>query len=125
MKRLICLLLLVLSVTSFARLRSVKITASGGSPIPTSYDISDSQSAAVVCEAARHLMVLNETSARIAMMAIVSTSSPSDTSKDQLYVIGGAAAAWDFLPIATGATVFLRSDSGAAITTGTVEIMCW
>ncbi len=125
MRKIIVLILMVACMTSFARLRSVKVCGTPGNPIPNSYDLSDPQSATMQCEGVRHLMVWNETGSRIRVHPVKTTATPSDSVPDFVWVPATSQAAWDFLPVADDSTIFIRSDESAITDTKCVDITCW
>lgn len=112
MKKLqIFLLSCFLCSASFAGF--VKITASGGSPIPTAYSTSDSQSAALTARASKGLTIHNQTGSQIAYSRGESDAAPS---ADDGVVPGGAVVTRDNFGISNNSVIFIRSDSGLAIT---------
>ncbi len=119
MTRHIMLLASLVFAAQVSAIESFKITASGGSPIPTAYSTSDTQSKVKTgLRYKSQVCVYNSTASVIAINIDNGDSStaPSADAKD-IYV-----------PASTGACagppvssrVYLRSDSGSTITSGTV-----
>jgi len=103
---------------------TVTITATGGASIPIAYDSSDSQSLVLsgLDSIRTHLCVINGTSSEIAVSVDGKvTNIPPAT--DTLLLDGSQSGCLDVIGI--GPKVYLRSDSGAPITSGTVKIMVW
>ncbi len=123
MKKLI-LIALVVSNFAFAALNK-KVTATGGSPITTTYN-TGSQSLVLtgLTGSIRHVSVFNATSDVIAFT--VGHPSPAfapANDVDDTYLVPNTGFVLD--DIGTAAQVFLRSDSGASITSGKVYLKAW
>lgn len=104
--------------------RSKKITASGGSPIPTTYGTSSQSLVLSDVAYADHLMIINETGGRIAVQVKNNDAVNAPSSGDgELYCFANGITAFDDCYISQ--TIYIRSDSGSAITSGSVEIMVW
>ena len=126
MKFLAALLLFAVTVTaSAAPILNKKVVASGGSPIPASYS-TGSQSLVLteLNSSIRHIAVFNSTSSVIAFTVAHPSPAfaPANDAKDY-YVPAGVGLTLD--EIGTTQQLFVRSDSGSAITSGNVYIQAW
>ena len=104
------------------------ITASGGSPIPIAYDANDSQSKVMICGSSQEVEVINNTTTLLALGLKEGDILPTS---DYAFVLAGPNAGRVFLKgnqnqvIGNNTAVYIRSTSGAAITSGTVAISCF
>lgn len=102
--------------------RAVQITASGGSPIPASYDANDSQSKAQECQG-NVIEVQNETDTKLVIGLGTSSAIPV---KDLKYVPAGPGS-WTIVKPKGGASsgqyLYVKS-AGSAITSGTYTVTC-
>jgi hypothetical protein len=103
--------------------RSIKITASGGSPIPTTYTTNSQSRVFIDIAYADRLMVINETGGRVAVNVSANSTTPPSTGDGELFCFANGITTYDELAVSQ--TIYLRSDSGSTITSGTVEIMVW
>lgn len=107
--------------------KSNKITCSSTN-IPTGFSHANSASLVLTGIAyAVHLAVINETTSRIAINYTHGDSASSPTVVDAYVPAGGtgsfSAIALDELKLSS--VVFIKSDTGSAISSGTVEIFVW
>lgn len=124
------LILALLAGGAFADSKSVTITASSGSPIPTAYSTgAQSQVTTSVGTSAFKggLMVINATSTNICFdtMNNDAVTLPDGTRE---VCVPSAAQALSFSPsdrFPIGKTTYLRSASGSTITSGTVTFIYW
>lgn len=125
MKFLIALFFLFATLSHAAPVLNRKITASGGSPIPSSYT-TGSQSLVLteLTGSVRHVAVFNNTASVVAFTVAHPSPAfaPSNDQKDY-YVPPGVGLTLD--EIGTSTQLFLRSDSGSTITSGTVYVQAW
>lgn len=96
--------------------------------IPTGFSHSSAASLVLTGIAyAVHLAVINETTSRIAINYTHGDATSSPTTVEAYVPAGGAssfsAIALDELKLSS--TVFIKSDSGSAISSGTVELFVW
>lgn len=107
--------------------RAKLITASGGSPIPTTYSSSDPQSKVLTCPASKEVEVLNDTSEKLALGFKGEDAIPSE---DYSIIISGPDAVRVYrqdpqnVVIGNGTVVYIRS-LGAPIITGEVAVSCF
>jgi len=104
---------------------SVRIVASGGSPIPVANTVGDSQSEVLTSVKNRtHILIINDT---LDMVAVVPASPDTDLApaadEVDIYVPPMSAIALD--GIAAGPRVYLRADDGSPLTSGEVLIKVW
>lgn len=127
MKSLFAVLVL-LSFTAHA-LQTRKITASAGMPIPTSYSATDAQSLVWdTPNSESHLLINNTSSSAVA--CYVKTDDSTVAPNPALDVISEeipvpATTAYMFDGLKTSERVYCRSDSGSAITSGTLILARW
>lgn len=125
MKFLTALFFLFATISHAAPVLNKKITASGGSPIPATYS-TGSQSLVLteLSGSVRHIAVYNDTSSAVAFTVAHPSAAfaPTNDEKD-FYVPAGVGLTLD--DIGTTAQLFLRSDSGSTITSGTVYVQAW
>lgn len=114
------LFIFLVSITLHAK--SGQIVAGGGSPIPQLYDASDSQTQGVTCNSSKRVMIHNETSDRLAWGVGTLTEAPST---DEGFVIANFTVARDGMNVSSNNVIYIRSDSGSDITSGTVSVECW
>lgn len=114
-------------INSQAFWKTVRITASGGSPIPASFDHLDSQSliATGLTGGTAHMGV-NQTGSAVVLNCQTpdATSPPPDDGDKHVYfpAINPAALAFDSAPHQS--VCYLRGDGGA-VTAGTFELYIW
>lgn len=117
--KIISALLFFLPTICFAA--GTQITASGGSPIPTAFSASNSQSRVMECKG-NVVEVLNQTSSVLAVGMGTSSAVPGF---DYLFVPSGPASGNVFKPKGgVGSYIYIRS-AGSAITSGTVQVSCY
>ena len=102
--------------------KAAKITASGGSPVPTTFSLSDSQTQLLTCDGSRNLMIQNDSDFRIAWGIGTLTRLPIQIAG---YVIPGTSIVRDLNWIGTDNIIFIQSDTGGSITTGLFLAECW
>lgn len=100
----------------------VKITASGGAPIPVAYDSANSQSAALTTSATKHIAIQNKTAGDIAYSRGEAGTAPS---KDEGICQAGAACVKDGFNMSNRGVLYIRSDTGGTITAEDVVIEIW
>jgi hypothetical protein len=113
---------------AFNRITSKYVTAgSGSSNIPTAYSTSLANSLVMTGLSGNgysHIMVLNNTTAMISLLSTESSSSaPSSSTNQKMYVSASGTGAWDDVSVFDA--VYLQSESGSSLTSGTVQIMVW
>ena len=116
------ILFLILLSPLLALAGGTQITASGGSPIPTSFSASNTQSQVQECQG-NVIEIMNETSTKLAVGLATSGSAPST---DYKYVPSGPLS-WSIIKpkggSSSGTYIYIRS-AGSAITSGTVTVSC-
>lgn len=123
MKIFLLTILLSTQVFGFA-VTSKKVTATGGSPIPTSYSSSNSQSLALQDLASKaKICVINDTTSRIAFNVDAPDTpvAPANDERD-VYLPAGAFICMDLIGL--GKRVYIRSDE-LAIVAGRVMLTTW
>lgn len=124
MKRLAALFLVLFTCTTFA-VSSIKVTGTGGSPIPTTYDITG-QSLVLkgLPSTLLHFCAFNDTASRVAFRLDHDSPAyaPTNDIRD-VYIPAGTGVCFD--NIAVMRQIFLRSDSGSTITSGSVYVHAW
>lgn len=124
MKKLLLFLALTCNALAFAK--GTAITASGGSPIPTAFSTSDSQSKVIECQG-NVVEILNLTETALAYGFGRTASVPSF---DFAYTLPGSTTVGSGVLVkplggmSSGDYVFIRS-MGSAITSGTVLVSCY
>lgn len=119
MKNLFLFLFSVLSAGALAT--GTQITASGGSPIPTAFSASNSQSKVMECKG-NVVEILNQTTAVIAVGMGTTSAVPGF---DFLFVPGGPSSGNVFKPKGgVGSYIYIRS-AGTSVTSGTVQVSCY
>ena len=117
--------LLFFSLNSFGLAKL--ITASGGSPIPTAFSVSDTQSNVLVCGITRELEIDNDTGSALFIGFKDSGTLPSF---DYAFILSGPKSGRVFRReppenvFGNGTAVYIRSASGSPITSGTVAVTC-
>ena len=103
--------------------KAVKVTASGGSPIPTAFSSGSSQSRIIQnLSGYSHAVVVNSTSSDVAVNFGNDASAPGDDTGN-VYIPPGAGVVLDNVRIS--GSVYLKSDSVSTITSGTVKVSLW
>jgi hypothetical protein len=135
------LLLLIVSVAAVAEITSGGIvlgsrnSLSGANFIPVTYQ---RNSAGVVGtlltnltaygqSPRTHLMVLNRTDCLLSIVPAISENGlpviPSQSTVNKLYIVSGAAGAWDNISLFTN--LFVKSEDSGSCTSGSVESSAW
>jgi len=71
-----------------------------------------------------HIAVLNQTLADISLVTSEDTSTaPSSTSGEKLYVASGGGAAWDDISVFDA--IYVMSESGSSVISGKVKVTVW
>jgi len=118
MHRVLALLLLIPIFSLAGPPSSFKITASGGSPIPTAYSAANTQSLAKSgLRYQRWLCVYNSTGSVIAVNTNGTTTLAPTADVGDIYMPAGVGRC---LEVDGLNTVYIRSDSGSTITSGVV-----
>lgn len=99
------------------------------SSLPTAFDATDTQSCAITCRSGSELVVMNETTDRLAVGICYGCS--STPTEDFAYIPGGTDAGRVFKPtggkpyvMPSNSLVCVRVTDGSAATSGSVEIDC-
>lgn len=94
--------------------------------IPTSYSTAAGSLVFVVPPSSKHIKLINETTCSLAVNAFYQNSVPSNTDSHNMYS-GSTTVMKGFISddIYVGGTMYLRSNCGSPITTGTVTIEVW
>lgn len=113
---------------AFNRVASAYITAgSGASNIPNYYTPSLTGSlvkTGLANQGYSHLMVLNNTAAMLSLISSESSSTaPANDTAQKMYVSASGTGTWDDISVFDN--LYMQSESGASITSGTVQIMVW
>lgn len=93
--------------------KTAKTVASGGSPIPTTFGTGSQSRVMTGLSKYGHIIAFNSCDDAIAINFTYGTT-PSNTDPANIYLPGGTGIALDNVPV--GANVYIRSDSGVAIT---------
>lgn len=119
MKRLLLALFLA---SQLAYAAGSQVTASGGSPIPTAFSVSDTQSQVRLCSG-NVVEILNQTASVLAIGFGTSTSVPGT---DFTFIPPGPAAGHTIKPKGgiSGNYVYIRS-AGSSTTSGSVQVSCY
>ena len=117
--RLILILLLV-PFSLYAE-KSGQIDASVNT-IPIAFDNADAGSKSIQCSYGQHVMIQNETADRIAWGFGLVGTEPTTVHG---FVVANNTVAKDGVTFSDGNYFYVRSDSGAPITVGTVSVECW
>lgn len=108
-------------------IRSRKVTASVGLPIPTSYSITDGKSWVLseIPGVYKHIKIINATASVIACHHNNSskTAAPANDDGHDTYHLASGGAIYDNESV--GANIFCRSDSGSTITSGSYYVEIW
>lgn len=146
MKKLISLVAVLFlsawSATNGNMPSSVSVVATSAKPIPTSFTTllpgfastlasagSSTQSLVLTGVSGNnysHLMVLNNTGSSVAVSLSPYSNprvTPGDTGSSVLYVLPNTNSAWDDITVFDN--VYIRSNKGATITSGNVDVMVW
>lgn len=116
------LLIVLLMVPQFSWAAARHVTASGGSPIPTAYSASNSQSQIVEC-AGNTIKILNQTESVLFFGFGRASAAPE---LDLSFVPPGPGAGHTIRPDGgpgSGVYLYIRAPAGA-VTSGTVEVSC-
>lgn len=116
-------LLILLFLPGLLLGKGTSITASGGSPIPTAFSISNTQSQIQECQG-NVIEVLNQTTAVLAMGFGTVTAAPGFTFT---FIPPGPASGHSIKPkggSGAGTYVYLKS-AGSSITSGTAQVSCY
>lgn len=104
--------------------RTSKTTASGGSPIPTSFGTGSQSRVMTGLSKYGHIAIFNGCEDEAVAVNFSFGSTPTDGNSANVYIPGGIGLVLDNVPV--GANVYLRSDTGAPITTAcSVFITVW
>lgn len=122
--------LLNLIFNAMAIWQTVTITASGGSPIPTSYTTSSTQSKVLTgpngagTASSVGISIINHTGSRICVDWVSGSlsSAPSSPNSTEFCLSDGEALLQDSMHVEMGNAIYLRSASGSAITSGFTQI---
>ena len=120
MKTLLLVIAFLLAMNAFGK--GTQITASGGSPIPSSYSAVNTQSQVQVCDG-NVVEILNQTSTVLGVAFGTSSTAPST---DYAFVPGGPASGNVIRPdngFDSNTYVYIRGVS--SITSGTVQVSCY
>jgi len=127
MRKVLFLVVLGLSLNSQALWKTVRITASGGNPIPGSFDHLDSQSLIVtgLTGGTAHAGV-NQTGSELVLncQTADTTSPPADVSDKNIYFPAANPSALFFDAAPHQTVCYLRGESGA-VTAGTYDFYIW
>jgi hypothetical protein len=103
--------------------KTAKIVATGGAPIPISFNAADPQSKVLAdLSSYGHILIFNGCTGTIAVNANY-TAQPTDNNTGNIYVNASTGLVLDNIPV--GSSVFIRSDSGAPLSGCTVLVTVW
>lgn len=120
MRKLLTLAIALIGATAFCG--GTQITASGGSPIPTAFSASNTQSQVQECQG-NVIEVQNESATKLVIGFGTSAAVPPF---DYKFVPSGPLAWQSFRPkggFGSGTYIYIRS-AGSAVTSGTVSVSC-
>ena len=103
---------------------SIKIDAAANT-VPIAFDETAGSKVGTNLPASSRLDVQNHTSHRLAITVADLQSAPSSTGTNQLYVPPNGTITLDEFLISNRSVIYLRSDSGPAITSGIIIIQIW
>jgi len=120
-RNLFLIIILAFPVTLKAYAFSGQVDA-GANTIPVAFDNGDAGSKMHECRHARQIMIHNETNDRIAWGIGLVGTVPNSVHG---YVMPNNTVAKDAVTISAGSYIYIRSDTGAPISAGTVSAECW
>lgn len=127
MRRLLTIAIVCFCTASFAgeKIKSVVITGSGGSPIPTSYG-TGSQSLVItgISPNAKNIQTVNEVASAFTMNCATAGTQAVPSTGDNDFQIG-ASQTQTWLNVGLGTKCYLRSASGSTVTANSIKISYW